>query len=128
LGDWFFSPEADAHDVGDGHLERATLREVSLVQNPADINLAPVRWLPTNIAGGYGPPSDWGWPWQDTWRRACERVNHHGYRYSHRLLIDDLDELDPVDEYITTGDTAALTAFAKSRLAADARPSQPLKP
>ena len=60
--------------------ERATLREVSAVQNPANINLAPVRWLPTDIAEGYGPPSDWSWPWKDTWKRACERVNHHGYR------------------------------------------------
>jgi hypothetical protein len=128
LGDWYFSPTADARSISPGHSERATLREVSLVQNPANINLDPVRWRPIDIADGYGPPSDWSWPWKNTWSRACERVNHHGYHYSDRLLIDDLDELDPVDECITTGDTAALVAFAKGRLAPDTRPSRPLKP
>ncbi len=95
---------------------------MSLVQNPANINLAPVRWRPTDIAAGYGPPRDWSWPWKDTWTRAYERVNHHGYRYSDRLLIDELDELNQVDECITTGDTAALAAFAKSRQAPHVRP------
>jgi hypothetical protein len=126
--DWYFSPTADARSISPGHHERATLREVSLVPNPASINLDPVRWVPTDIADGSGPPRDWSWPWKDTWKHAYERVNHHGYRYSDRLLIDDLDELDPVDECITTGDTAALVAFAKSRLAPDTRPSRPLKP
>jgi hypothetical protein len=101
---------------------------VSLVQKPANINLAPVRWLPTDIADGYVPPRDWSWPWKDTWTHAYELVNHHGYRYTDRLLIDDLDELNPIDELITTGDAAALAALAESRLAPHARPSQPLKP
>jgi hypothetical protein len=121
-GDWYFSPTAEARSISPANLERATLREVSLVQNPANINLDPVRWRPIDIADGYGPPSDWSWPWKNTWSRACERVNHHGYRYSDRLLIDELDELNQVDECITTGDTAALAAFAKSRQAPHVRP------
>jgi hypothetical protein len=83
-----------------------------LVQNPAGIGLAPIRWTRTDVAAGHSLPADWSWPWKDCWRRAYERATSFEYKYSDRRPILDLGELNWLDEIITGGDNAHLDAVA----------------
>jgi hypothetical protein len=101
-GDWYFSDSVRCRPTGPLERGHGVLEEISLVRRTANLGTRPIAWARGDIAKGSSGQPPMPLPWRSCWDRAAECMSTYAYQRADRLPIVDLDQLDVVDELLTS--------------------------